>query len=188
MDLDYKDSLKKIIKKQQLISFDFEPLNTLHTWGFVLDCNETFTLINQFDRDLYALDGYSIFYNEDVSEYWTYTTTENYLETKYIKLKNIKPQQQPAISLNSLPELLISISENFPMMKIYRDNLTENGTIIGKLVEVKEKTFQLLAIRNDGVWKEQPSRFRLADVTRIDFGTNYEKVLLEVVENFTQLI
>jgi hypothetical protein len=182
MDLDYTQSLAEVIQKKELISFDFEPMNELHTWGFVLNCNETFTLINQFDRDIYGLDGYSVFYNEDVSEYWTYTSTENYLETKYIKLKNIKPQPQPKISLNSLSELLTSISQNFPTMKIYRDNLSEDGNVIGKLVEVKENTFKLLAIRTDGVWKENPSRFRLADVTRIDFGTRYEEVLLSVAE------
>ena len=180
MDTDYTQSLTEVIKEQQLISFDFEPLNNLHTWGFVLDCNETFTLLNMFDRDIYDLDGYTVFFNEDVSEYWTYTTTENYLETKYIKFKNIKPQPQPKISLKSLSDLLISISQNFSTMKIYRDNLSENGTVIGKLVEVKENTFKLLAIRTDGIWKEQPSRFRLSDVTRIDFGTKYEDVLLSV--------
>lgn len=180
MDTDYTQSLTEVIKEKQLISFDFEPMNNLHTWGFVIDCNETFTLLNMFDRDIYDLDGFTVFYNEDVSEYWTYTTTENYLETKYIILRKIKPHSQLKISLKSLPDLLISISQIFPTMKIYRDNLSENGTVIGKLIEVKENTFKLLAIRTDGVWKEQPSRFRLADVTRIDFGTRYENVLLSV--------
>lgn len=184
MDKDYAESFKEIIKNQHLVSFDFEPLNDLHTWGFVLACNDTFTLINYFSRDTYSLDGYSVFYNDDISEYWVYTEFENYLETKYVKLKGIKPQPQPSINLNSLPDILHSISDKFPLMKIYRENLSEDGTVVGRLIENNENTFKLLAIRTDAKWKEKPSRFRYTDVTRIDFGTNYEEVLLTVAENY----
>jgi hypothetical protein len=186
MDKDYANSFKEIIKKQHLVSFDFEPMNDLHSWGFVLACNDTFTLINYFSRDKYALDGYSIFYNDDVSEYWVYTEVEDYLETKYVKLKNIKPQPQPSINLGNLPDILSSIAEKFPLMKIYRDNLTEDGTAIGKLVETNENTFKLLAMRTDAKWKDIPSRFRYADITRIDFGSSYEDILLTVADNYKQ--
>ena len=184
MDSDYCDSLIELIEKQYLVSFDFEPLNDLHSWGFVLDCNETFTLINFFDRDTYSLDGYSIFYNKDVSEYWVYTTEENYLETKYIKLKCIKPKPIRAVKIESLSTIIESISNSFSVMKVYRDRLAANGAVIGRLVELKENTFKLLSVRNDAVWKEVPSRFRIKDITRIDFDTKYEKILLEVAAEY----
>lgn len=184
MDSDYCDSLKELIENQYLVSFDFEPLNDLHSWGFVIACNETFTLINYFDRDTYSLDGYSIFYNEDVSEYWVHTSEENYLETKYIKLKGIKPKPIRSFKMENISTIIESISKSFSVMKIYRDRLAGDAAVIGKAVELKEKTFQLLGIRNDAVWKELPSRFRLGDITRIDFDTKYEKILLEVAAEY----
>lgn len=182
MDNDFANTFEEIIQKRYLVSFDFEPLNNLHTWGFVLACNDTFTLINCFNRDMYSLDGYSVFYNEDISEYWVYTDVEDYLETKYVKLKNIKPKAQPSLNLNSLPEMLTSISKKFPLIQIYRDRLNEDGYVIGKLAKLKENTFNLLCIRTDAKWKEIPSRFRFADITRIDFGTKYAEVLLTVAK------
>ncbi len=184
MDKDYVNSFKDIINKQYLVSFDFEPLNDLHTWGFILACNDTFTLINYFSRDTYSLDGYSIFYNDDISEYWVYTEGEDYLETKYVKLKGIKPQPQPSINLDSLPDILSSISETFPLVKIYRERLSEDITIVGKVIETKDNTFKLLGMRTDAKWKEVPSWFRYADVTRVEFGGNYEEILLTVAESY----
>jgi hypothetical protein len=182
MDKDYTSAIKEIIESKYLTSFQFEPLNDLETWGFVVGCNEIFTLIHYFNRNFYELDGYSVFFNENVSEYWVYTPDEDYLESKYVNVKDIKPKFIPEINLNSLPELLLSASQNFPLVTIYRDKLAEKNSIVGKVTAVKEKTFEFLAIRTDAKWKEVSSRIRLADVTRIDFGDRYQEVLTTVAD------
>lgn len=181
MSHNYKDSVKQLIQDQLLVSFEFEPQNDLELWGFILDCNEEFTLVNVFDRDSYDLDGFALFFNQDVSEYWVYESDENYLETKYIDMVGIAPVPKPNIDIGNIGKALESIGAAFELINVYRDDMEGgSGTIVGSLSAIGKESFGLIPMRTDGVWKSVPGFFRLEDVSRIDFGTKYLEVLLKV--------
>lgn len=184
MSHSYKSAVQELIDEQYLVSFEFEPQNDLMLWGFVIECSETLTIVNRFDRDLYDLDGFSVFYNEDVSEYWVYTPEENYLETKYIEKAGITPQASPNIEMDDIGSVVRSLGDRDTLVSIYRDHLVSDSNFaVGRIAGAGEKSFGVLGVRTDGVWKKVPTFFRLEDVSRIDFGTRYLNVLSSIAGN-----
>ena len=44
-------------------------------------------------------------------------------------------------------------------------------------LEVKGKVLRFLEIDPDAVWEQKPTKINLSDITRVDFGGQYEEAL-----------
>jgi len=85
--------------------------------------------------------------------------------------------RKPDIDLSSLPALLRSANALFPLVTIHRERIKPDECVIGKVLEISKNSFLLHTISPDAVWEEKPTRFRLRDVTRVEFGGGYEEAL-----------
>jgi hypothetical protein len=166
----------QIIRKQYLVKFKRKPLDDSNLYGFVLAWSDTLTLLHILETSTYTLNGYSVIRNDDVSLYAVYDRPDYYYDSRVLRLKGIKPEPQPQISVASLPELLSSIDGRFPLTTIYREERGEDKCFIGRLAGMTARTFTLNEVDDCAEWIG-PRRYRFADITRVDFGGGYEEAL-----------
>ncbi|MCA1594280.1 MAG: hypothetical protein LC754_16965 [Acidobacteria bacterium] len=167
---------ERIIRSQYLVKLSRKPLDQFSLYGFVLSCSETLTLLHVLDKDTFTLNGYSVIRNEDVSLYAVYDRPDYYFDSRVLKLKGIKPEPKPEISIATLPELLNSINMNFPLIAIHREKISDEECFIGRLSGMTPKTFTLFEIDACGEW-DRAHRYRFEDITKVNFGGGYEEAL-----------
>jgi hypothetical protein len=167
---------KRIIRSQYLVRFRRKLLDESPLYAFVLACSETLTLLHILETHTYTLNGYSVIRNEDVSLYAVYDRPDYYYDSKVLRLKGIKPQPQPGISIENLSNLLTSINTLYPLFTIHQEIINNDVCFVGHLASMTPKTFTLYEIDNCAEWLG-PRRHRFADITRVDFGGGYEEAL-----------
>lgn len=168
-------SIDEIISKKWLVEFDRKPLDKLPLYGFVVDCNDDFTILHVFDHKLFILDGYCVFSNADVKKYAVYDD-ETYFLSEVIRAKKIVPKPLPKISIASWSDVLESVSKLFPLLVVETERLNKNVCYIGKLKELKKKSFEIEEIDPDANW-EGATKYRFKDLTMVKFGGLYESAL-----------
>ena len=167
---------KRIIRSQYLVRFKRKPLDESSLYGFVMACSETLTLLHLLETATYTLNGYSVIRNEDVSLYAVYDRPDYYYDSKVLRLKGIKPQPRPEISLESFPDLLTSIARLYPLFTIHRELMDNDICFVGRLAGMTPKTFTLNEVDDCAEWIG-PRRYKFSDITKIDFGGGYEEAL-----------
>ena len=165
----------------RLVEFDRKPVTNYKLRGFVLAYSDILTLLNLFDPDFY-LNGYTVIRNDDVRRYRILDEPSSFIN-RALKLKRIRPQPKPMVSIESMPELLSSANEGFPLITIHREKISDEVCYIGRLDKMTEKTFTLYEIDPDAEW-EGVHRYRFSDITRVDFGGGYEEALALVAKRY----
>ncbi|MBS1795428.1 MAG: hypothetical protein JSS81_16345 [Acidobacteria bacterium] len=173
---------REIIERKWIVEFDRKPYDKHKLSGFVLDVNDDFTLIHQFDRDWIATDGYCVFRNESVRKFWVHDKEEYYLN-EVVKLKKIEPRPVPEISIESWPSVLRTVSDNYPLIVIESELIYKNQCNIGILRKLGKKKFSLLEIDPTAVWYDSPIGYKLKDLTMVGFDGAYENTLWEISES-----
>lgn len=167
---------ERIIRSRYLVRLDRKPIDEDPLYGFALACSETLTLLHLLETSTYTLNGYSVIRNDDVSLYAVYDRPDYYFDSKVLRLKGIKPEPQPAISVANLSELLTSIDKLYPLLTIHREVINSDICFVGCVAGINSKTFTLHEISSCAEW-EGEHRYRFADITKVDFGGGYEEAL-----------
>ena len=169
-------SIQEIISNKWLVEFNRKPLDKHPLYGFIMDFNDEFTLVHQFDRDLFILDGYCVFPNKDVKNHAVYDDGDYFLN-EVIRAKKIVPKLLPKIGLSTWAEIVRSVSESFLFFVVETERLHKNECYVGKLKEIKKNGFVLNEIDTDACWWDGPTKYKFNDLTMIKFGGHYETTL-----------
>lgn len=175
-------SLSEIIQNKWLVEFNRKPFDKSKEYGFVLDCNDDFTLIQLFDYDWFATDGYCVFRNESVKTFRVYDKEEYFLN-EVVKSKKIEPKIVPEISIESWETILQTVNDNFNLIVIESELIYKNQCNIGKLKKLGKKSFSLIEIQTDASWDDTPTKYKFKDLTKVYFNRAYENTLWEISEN-----
>jgi len=171
--------IKRIIAKRLLVEFSRKPLDKYPLFGFILDYNQEFTLIQEFDRNLFQLDGFAVFQNKTVEDCWIYDSPEYFL-SEVVRFEKIRPKRSPGVSIKSWREAVETASELFPLIVIERESLERDTCYIGELLEIKMTVFFMRDIDPNAEWEKKRSSYKFADLTKVKFGGRYEAVLASV--------
>jgi hypothetical protein len=163
----------------RLVKFYRASVTRVPIEGFALTWNEALTLLQVFDFNLMACNGYTVILNRDVSR-WKYLDEPDSFAARALKLKNIKPTSLPQVSIVSFQELVSSVCADYPLVTIHRERISDEVCYIGYPIAMTAKTFTLREIAPDATWDAKSHRIRFADVTKIDFGGGYETALAAV--------
>lgn len=170
---------EEIIKNKWLINFDRGKFDS--SIGFLLDMNGEFTFINNFDFESCSATGFSVFKNKSVKDYELFDDPNSF-DALLLKIKKVKPKSKPSVSIDSMADLIRTASEKFPIVVVNREKIDSEICWIGKIVEIKKKSFLVQAIDPNAEWEENFTKVPFKDVTRIEFGNGYENALNLVAE------
>jgi hypothetical protein len=145
------------------------------TIGFVVDFSPDLILFQVLNTDVFLLNGYTVIRSEDVKQYRAFDKSQ-FWQARAVRRFGLNPVRPPGISLSSLPDLLKSIGNRYPLITVHPQRKNPEVCYIGSLLSLARSTFTINDLDSDAEWSG-PRRFRYSDVTRVDFGGGYEKAL-----------
>ncbi len=161
------------IRKHRLIRFSrrFE-VSSVH--GYVLDIGPRFFLL-ALVSDRIWFDGFECFRLNDVSNvspdpYATFTEAA-------LRRRAERIPRKPRVSVASIEELLLSANRVFPLVTVHREQKNPEVCSIGRVIGVDRGRVSLLEINPDATWEKKPADYRLSEITRVNFGGDYEDAL-----------
>ena len=152
--------------------------------GYVLDIGPKFFLL-ALVSDRIWFDGFECFRVRDVRGLRP-DPHAHFAESALRKRRERMPKK-PRVSVASIEELLLSASRVFPLVTVHREQVDPDVCWIGRILSVERGGVSLLEISPDASWEEKPTCFRLGEITRVNFGGDYEAALHLVAETQNRL-
>lgn len=142
--------------------------------GYVLDVGPQFFLL-ALVSDRIWFDGFECFRINDVKElrpdpYATFVEAS-------LKKRGEGRQKKPRVTVANIEGLLLSASKAFPLVTIHREQVDPDVCWIGRVQGVNRGRVSLLEIGPDAVWEDKPEAYRIREITRVNFGGDYENAL-----------
>lgn len=174
--------INEIIENKWIVEFDRKPFDKAKAFGFVLACNDDYTLIQILDKSWYELDGYCVFRNDSVKKFCVYDD-ENYFLNEVVKLKKLEPTTIPQVSIDCWHTILQTVNDNFNLVGVELELAYKNKLYIGKLEKAGKKKFSLITLDREAVWDDLPFKWELKHLTKVCFGSSYNNTLWEISES-----
>lgn len=169
------NSVFKKAKMKHLFEVKRRLKDTGTTTGFIVDFSDSLVLLHTFDTDTFRLNGYSVIRKADISHYRVFSKAE-YWQFRAVRRFRLRPMQPAGISVASLPELLKSVAEHYPLITLHPEKTKPEVCFIGTLASMTERTFTIEDLNCNAEWSG-PRRMKFGDVTRVEFGGGYEAAL-----------
>src|SRR5262249_31589272 len=142
--------------------------------GYVLDVGPRFFLL-ALVSDRIRFDGFECFRCGDVRNLAPDLYTA-FVETALTKRREPRPKK-PRVSVGSIGELLLSAGRAFPVVTIHRESVDPEVCWIGRVQGIHWGRLSLLEIGPDAKWQDSPQEYRVSEITRVNFGGDYEGAL-----------
>ena len=94
-----------------------------------------------------------------------------------LKKRGERRPKKPPVSVANIEELLLSAGKAFPLVTIHREEVDPDVCWIGRVQGVNRGRVSLLEIGPDTIWEDKPEKYRIKEVTRVNFGGDYENAL-----------
>jgi hypothetical protein len=168
--------LMEAMREQKLIRLSrrFEEAQVA---GYVIAVGPGLVLLALVNGSI-RLDGYECFRLSDV------TAVEpdpfaDFVEAA-LKARGQSLPEKPPVSVANIEELLVSAGEAFPLVTVHLEKTDPDVCWIGKILEVADGKVSLREIGPDAVWEPIPAAYLTQEITRVDFGGDYEAALFLV--------
>lgn len=163
------------LKPDNLIEFDRRPEISERIAGFVVASGPDLVLVHRLDWNTFLLDGYCAIRRPDIRRCLVLNKSGSW-QAKALRAKSITPSPLSVVSVNSLADLLVSSASVFPLVNVQTELQDDEVCYIGRVTELCAKSFTLSLLNFHARWKGI-RRFRFSDVTRVEFGSGYERAL-----------
>jgi len=172
-----RNQLMKALRNRLLVRFArlFEP-GTVN--GYVLGIGPRFFLLALVSDGL-RLNGFQCFRLSDVRQLRVPDEYAAFHEA-VLRKRGQRFPKKPPVSVSSLAELLLTAAQAFPLVTIHREKVDPSVCWIGRVTDVRNGRVTLREIGPDARWDDQLGTYRLSEITRVDFGADYEDGLNSV--------
>jgi hypothetical protein len=128
--------------------------------------------------DTIVLDGYVAVRLTDVVEVEDRGGPESFVG-RALAIRGEWPPTPPpgTVPLDDVGPLLAAAAERSPLVTIHVERRYPEFCYIGRPIRIGRRVLRLHEILPDAEWEEDIRRYRLDDVTRIDWGGGYEEAL-----------
>ena len=165
--------LKNALRTRQFIRFS-RRFEDFPVRGYVLDIGPTFFLMALVSDRLW-FDGFECFRHVDVRSVKADPYT-HFAESALRKRRERLPKRS-RVSVASIEDLLLTAGRAFPLVTIHRERVDPKVCWIGRILGVEQGNVSLLEINPDATWNDKPAKYRLREITRVNFGGDYENAL-----------
>jgi hypothetical protein len=174
MTLDIKTKYIGKLKSEQILADFYTDYYDESDYGFVVDFNDDFLLIEKFDNEC-NYDGLSIFLRNNISRIrWS----GNALESISKLIDTSKRQTEIVnIDLASIQTILESVNRLYNHLTVHIQDIDKEVCFIGQIHEMDDSS---IVIHEFGTKSSLDRKFiliSLDDITRIDIGGQYENNL-----------
>ena len=166
--------LATALREKTLVRFT-RPIEDGWVEGYVLDIGPEWFLLAHVDNNI-RFNGFQCFRLSDVRDPQLPAPYAAFVEAA-LKKRGEQLSKKPGVSVASLEELLLSANRTFPLVTIFREKVDPDVCAIGRVMEVEDGRLSLLEISPDASWEVEATQYRLRDITRVDFGGDYEDAL-----------
>lgn len=170
--------LRRLVGKNVIVILLREKIDPQPLTGYVVDLSSDFVVIHCMS-DAIILDGHAILRIQDL------TLVEGkpkhgafYMEA--LKLRGYAPVRPVGICLDSTASILESVNKHHPLVTVHREGIRNDECSIGRIEKLTDKTVILKWLTPSARWDGYSPRYRLADITKVDFGGLYEDALTRV--------
>lgn len=146
--------------------------------GYILAAGPRFFLLALVDENI-RFNGFQCLRLQDVRNLQVPAKQTAFVEAA-LKLRGQKRPRTPRVNVQTIQELLSTAGRLFPVITIHRELVAPDVCHIGKVVSVSESEVSLLEIDADARWEDEILTYRTKQITRIDFGGDYEQALVLV--------
>jgi hypothetical protein len=167
------------LKKRELVRFT-RPLEEGWVTGYVVDLGQRILLVALVSAEIH-FNGFECFRIADIRNLRIPDPHSDFV-TQALRLRGERIPKKPRIDLGSFSELLISAARVFPLITIHREKANPDVCHIGRVVDVANGRLELLEIDPDAHWDDEPTSYRLSEITRVSFGGDYEAALCQVAK------
>jgi hypothetical protein len=143
--------------------------------GYVLDIGSQFFLIALVSDGL-RFNGFQCYRLSDVRKLRVPDKYARFHEA-VLKKRGQRIPKRPPVVVSSLAKLLLTANRAFPMVTIHREKVDAGACSIGRVVDLSKGRVTLLEIGPDATWDDELETYRLSEITRVDFGGDYEDAL-----------
>lgn len=146
-------------------------------YGFVVDFNENFLLIEKFDGEC-NYDGLTIFFRHNITRIrWSGNDIESV--AKLIDLtKRLK--DKVVIDLTSITTILKSVNQLYNHLTVHIQDIAKSVCFIGQIHEMDETSIVLHEFGTKSSLDRKFILLSMEDITRIDVNGQYENNLIKL--------
>lgn len=142
--------------------------------GYVLDVGPQFFLLCLV-TDRIWFDGFECFRVADIRSVKP-DPHAAFVEAALRKRKARRPKK-PFVSVRGVAGMVRSAGPAFPLVAVHGEEVDSSVCWIGRVLKVREGRVSLLEVDPAAKWGDRATEFRLAELTRLNFGGDYEGAL-----------
>jgi len=151
-------------------------------WQGFLVAQSSELLVLHRVSDRYDLDGYCAFRAEDVVSVDAEFPRHELIE-RALRLKREEARLPTGMDASSMRELMESAQRVFGVLLIDREFVQPGEVEVGTIRMTSADTYVLRWLDPNAHWENDSRPFRYRDVTRLEFGGEYEQTLLAVARS-----
>ena len=167
------DQLTEAMRERRFVRFSHR-FTKSPVRGYVLDVGPEFFLLSLVSDRIW-FDGFECFRAKDISNIRPDPYTA--FAEAALKKRGERAPKKPRVDVSSIVELLLSAGGAFPLITIQRQRVDPDVCWIGRVLGIERGQVSLLEINPSAKWDEMPNRYRLNEITEVNFGNDYENAL-----------
>src|SRR5271156_3948560 len=143
--------------------------------GYVLDIGPQFFLIALVSDGLRP-NGFQCYRLADIRKLQVPDKFAEFHEAM-LKKRGTRFPKKLRVDVSSAEKLLRTANRAFPLITIHREKVDAGVCSIGRVADLGKGRVTLLEIGPDASWDNELETYRLSEITRVDFGGDYENAL-----------
>ena len=169
------DELRRALRGPKLVWFTTR-FERMREHGYIRSVGDGLFLLEVVDGTM-RFDGFVVYRVQDVREFAVDEPARARFVEAALAAFGESRSVRPAVRLRDLRSVLSSLARLDVLVAFHRQRVDPDTCSIGKILSVGEHHVEVLEIDPDAQWEEETSRFRLNQLTRLDFGGGYERAL-----------
>jgi len=167
--------IRKAYEEKNLVRIDRTELEAGSLAGYIVAYSETLVMVSLVDHDV-RYNGFEIVRIEDITNFESPALQQSFVE-EAIHARDLKPPKAPDVDLTSFGTALACLRDQVPLVAVYFELDEPEVCYIGRIESLSHEFLHLYYIDPDAKFDEEPTEYRLSEITRVNFGGGYEEAL-----------
>ncbi len=172
-----KEKLERFTAGRQLVQITRRLKGADRLEGFLVDQGERWILLHLVTPHGFSLDGYVALRSVDIKSCKRWGAEHGSFPSRCLEYFGEIPVVPTGLDLARTHRLIGSAATRWPLLTLFVEIEDPDVCFVGQPVSVSSRHLHLLPISPEAEWQEEPIRYDLRDITRIQFGGRYEEAL-----------